>query len=120
MRSGRFAAWSPINDSRHTTHELEHSAVSTKRAVGWGLEALPRIARGEGSYLYDTDGRRYLDGSGGPAAFSIGHGNREVNAAISAQLERVACGYRYLFSSEPLEELTQLLLRLCGPEFRSE
>ena len=40
-----------------------------------------------------------------------------MNAAISAQLERVACGYRYLFSSEPLEELTQLLLRLCGPEF---
>jgi adenosylmethionine-8-amino-7-oxononanoate aminotransferase len=91
--------------------------MTANRAVGWGMESLPRIARGEGSYLYDAQGRRYLDGSGGPAAFSIGHGNREVNAAISAQLERVACGYRYLFSSEPLEELTQLLLRLCGPEF---
>ena len=91
--------------------------MSTKRAVGWGLEALPRIARGAGSYLYDTDGRRYLDGSGGPAAFSIGHGNREVNSAIAAQLAKVACGYRYLFSSEPLEELTQLLLAKCGPSF---
>jgi adenosylmethionine-8-amino-7-oxononanoate aminotransferase len=87
------------------------------RAVGWGMGALPRIARGEGSYLYDSEGRRYLDGSGGPAAFSIGHGNREVNAAIAAQLEKVACGYRYLFTSEPLEELTSLLLRHCGPEF---
>ncbi len=91
--------------------------MTANRAVGWGMGSLPRIVRGEGSYLYDEQGRRYLDGSGGPAAFSIGHGNREVNAAISAQLERVACGYRYLFSSEPLEELTQLLLRLCGPEF---
>jgi adenosylmethionine-8-amino-7-oxononanoate aminotransferase len=91
--------------------------MSANRAVGWGMGTLPRIARGEGSYLYDTDGRRYLDGSGGPAAFSIGHGNREVNAAIAAQLDKVACGYRYLFTSEPLEELTSLLLRLCGAEF---
>ena len=91
--------------------------MSANRAVGWGMGALPRIARGEGSYLYDTEGRRYLDGSGGPAAFSIGHGNREVNAAIAAQLQKVACGYRYLFTSEPLEELTSLLLRLCGAEF---
>ena len=44
------------------------------RALGWGLDSLPRIARGEGSYLYETTGRWYLDGSGGSAAFSIGHG----------------------------------------------
>ena len=81
------------------------------------MSALPRIARGAGSYLYDTAGRRYLDGSGGPAAFSIGHGNAEVNAAIAAQLAQVACGYRYLFTSAPLEELTSLILSLCGPEF---
>jgi adenosylmethionine-8-amino-7-oxononanoate aminotransferase len=94
--------------------------MSANRAGGWGvwgMGGLPRIARGEGSYLYDTEGRRYLDGSGGPAAFSIGHGNREVNAAIAAQLDKVACGYRYLFTSEPLEELTRMLLRLCGADF---
>lgn len=91
--------------------------MTTSRAIGWGMGTLPRIVRGEGSYVYDADGRRYLDGSGGPAAFSIGHGNREVNAAIGAQLAQVACGYRYLFTSEPLEELTNLLLRQCGPAF---
>src|SRR5215469_5835594 len=91
--------------------------MTRNRSAGWGMSALPRIVRGEGSYLYDAAGQRYLDGSGGPAAFSIGHANREVNAAIAAQLERVACGYRYLFTSEPLEELTRLLLTLCGPEF---
>jgi len=91
--------------------------MTANRAIGWGRGALPRIVRGEGSYLYDASGRRYLDGSGGPAAFSIGHGNREVNAAIAAQLEQVACGYRYLFTSEPLEQLTSLLRARCGPEF---
>jgi len=91
--------------------------VTTPRAAGFGLEKLPRIDRGEGSYLFDTAGRRYLDGSGGPAAFSIGHGNPEVNAAIAAQLDKVACGYRYLFTSEPMEALTALILGACGPEF---
>jgi len=91
--------------------------VTTRRAAGFGLEKLPRIERGAGSYLFDTAGRRYLDGSGGPAAFSIGHGNREVNAAIAAQLDKVACGYRYLFTSDAMEELTALILDACGPPF---
>src|ERR1700678_1966672 len=87
------------------------------RGIGFGLEALPRIERGEGSYLFDDAGRRYLDGSGGPAAFCIGHANREVNAAIAEQLDKVACGYRYLFTSDAVEQLTRLILSLCGPEF---
>jgi adenosylmethionine-8-amino-7-oxononanoate aminotransferase len=91
--------------------------VSTARAVGFGIRDMPRIVRGQGSYLFDETGRRYLDGSGGPAAFSIGHGNREVNAAIAAQLGQIACAYRYLFTSGPLEELTRMLLEACGPQF---
>ena len=91
--------------------------MAKNRAIGFGIENLPRIVRGEGSYLIDDAGRRYLDGSGGPAAFCIGHANREVNAAIAAQLDKVACGYRYLFTSDALEQLTQLLLSLSGPDF---
>lgn len=91
--------------------------MAAQRAIGFGLEALPRIVRGEGSYLLDAAGRRYLDGSGGPAAFCIGHANPEVNAAISAQLSRVACAYRYLFTTDVLEELTQLILSQFGPGF---
>jgi adenosylmethionine-8-amino-7-oxononanoate aminotransferase len=91
--------------------------VSAPRAVGFGIENMPRMVRGAGSYLYDDAGRSYLDGSGGPAAFSIGHGNREVNAAITAQLERIACAYRYLSTSDALEELTAVILGACGPEF---
>jgi len=91
--------------------------LSAQRAIGFGLGHLPRIVRGEGSYLFDADGRRYLDGSGGPAAFCIGHANREVNAAIAAQLEQFACAYRYLFTTDVLEELTALILRKFGPGF---
>jgi len=86
-------------------------------ALGWGLDSLPRIARGEGSYLYDTTGRRYLDGSGGPAASSIGHGNPEVNAAIASQLAQVRMRIPISFQQRALEELTHLLLTKCGPDF---
>lgn len=91
--------------------------MTVSRAIGWELEGMPRIVRGEGGYLFDSTGKRYLDGSGGPAAFCLGHANREINEAIAAQLAQVACGYRYLFTSEPLEELTELILRHCGPQF---
>jgi adenosylmethionine-8-amino-7-oxononanoate aminotransferase len=88
------------------------------KVSGFGIEKLPRIVRGAGSYLFDDNGKRYLDGSGGPAVFSLGHGHAEVNAAIARQLNDVAFGYRYLFSSSALEELTRLILRLCGDAFQ--
>lgn len=91
--------------------------MTPPRPAGFGIAHLPRIVRGQGSYLFDETGRRYLDGSGGPAAFSIGHGNREVNAAVAAQLDQIACAYRYLFTSTPLEELTRTILEACGPDF---
>jgi adenosylmethionine-8-amino-7-oxononanoate aminotransferase len=91
--------------------------MTRNRAIGFGLERLPRLVRGKGSYLFDDHGRRYLDGSGGPAAFCIGHANREVNAAIAAQLDQVACAYRYLFTSTALEQLTELILGKSGPRF---
>jgi len=85
---------------------------------GFGIENLPRIVRGSGSYVYDAAGKRYLDGSGGPAVFSLGHGHPEVNAAIARQLGDIAFGYRFTFTSEPLEELTRTVLRLCGGHFK--
>ena len=46
--------------------------MNTPRASGFGIAELPRIIRGSGSYLYDAAGKRYIDGSGGPAAFTSG------------------------------------------------
>lgn len=75
---------------------------------------LPKIAWGKGSYVTDADGKQYIDGSGGPAVFCIGHGNEEVNAAIAAQLDKVAHGYRYSFTSDPLEALQEIVARKAG------
>ncbi|MCB1377061.1 MAG: aspartate aminotransferase family protein [Alphaproteobacteria bacterium] len=75
---------------------------------------LPKVAWAKGSYVYDAEGRKYIDGSGGPAVYCIGHSNEEVNEAIKQQLDRIAHGYRYNFTSDALEELTDILRARCG------
>lgn len=76
--------------------------------------SLPKVAWGSGIYVHDAAGKTYIDGSSGPAVYCIGHGNAEVNAAITAQLARIAHGYRYNFTSDVLEELTEIIARRCG------
>ncbi len=85
---------------------------------GFGLNDLSRIAYGRGSCLYDESGKRYLDGSGGPAVFCLGHAHPEVNAAIAKQLDSIAYAYRYLFTSAALESLTEIVLRVAGGGFK--
>jgi len=75
---------------------------------------LPKVAWAKGSYVYDADGKQYIDGSGGPAVYCIGHANTEVNDAIKAQLDRIAHGYRYNFTSDALEELSDIIRARCG------
>lgn len=78
------------------------------------VAALPKVMWAKGCYLHDADGKQYIDGSGGPAVYCIGHGNEEVNAAITDQLSRIAHGYRYNFSTDALEELTEIIANKCG------
>jgi hypothetical protein len=88
--------------------------MSNTDSALFSTAALPTVAWGKGSYVYDRDGKKYLDGSGGPAVYCLGHGNEEVNEAIKAQLDRIAHGYRYNFTSEPLQELETIVARQCG------
>jgi len=76
--------------------------------------SLPKAVWGKGSYVHDAQGRSYIDGSGGPAVYCIGHGNEEVTAAIAAQMGKIAHGYRYNFTTDPLEELTEIVAARCG------
>ena len=57
---------------------------------------LPRVVRAKGSYLWDATGKAYIDGSGGPAVYCLGHANEEVNAAVAAQMSDIAHAYRYI------------------------
>ena len=76
--------------------------------------SLPKVVRAKGCYLWDVDSKQYIDGSGGPAVYCIGHANTEVNDAIKVQLDQIAHGYRYNFTTDALEDLSGMLRKLCG------
>ncbi len=93
-----------------------------KEDGGWVADpktgvGLPKVAYGKGIYVYDVHGNRYIDASGGPAVYSLGHGNSEVNEALKRQLDQIAHGYRYTFTSDALEELESLIKQACGPNY---
>src|SRR3546814_17440677 len=100
--------------ANRASFERERAMTKAAAAATWQPAALPKVAWGRGVYVYDTTGKKYIDGSGGPAVFCLGHGNAEVNEAIKAQIDRVAHGYRYTFTSDPLEELTALVAKRSG------
>jgi adenosylmethionine-8-amino-7-oxononanoate aminotransferase len=76
----------------------------------------PVIDRGEGIYLFDKDGKRYLDGSGGSAAVTaIGHGVPEVIGAMTEQATRLACSPTHAFTNEPVEECARLIVERFAP-----
>ncbi|MFV0514416.1 MAG: aspartate aminotransferase family protein [Jhaorihella sp.] len=65
----------------------------------------PFLDRGEGIYLFDVNGKRYIDGSSGAMVSNIGHSNPRVLAAMKQQMDRATFGYRLHFRTEASENL---------------
>ncbi|MBE7637777.1 aminotransferase class III-fold pyridoxal phosphate-dependent enzyme [Sneathiella sp. P13V-1] len=65
----------------------------------------PTLAEARGIYMWDVDGRRYLDGSSGAMVCNIGHSNPNVLDAMRRQMEKSTFGYRLHFETEPSEQL---------------
>lgn len=66
--------------------------------------ARPEVSHGEGIYLWDTSGKRYIDGSGGPIVVNVGHGRSEVTVAMQEQAQKAAYVHATMFSSGVLEQ----------------
>ncbi|AKJ69484.1 hypothetical protein PATSB16_38200 [Pandoraea thiooxydans] len=72
---------------------------------------LPTAIGGEGIYLIDSEGKRYLDASGGAAVSCLGHGHARVIAAIQRQAQSLAYAHTSFFTSEPAEALATRLVQ---------
>ncbi|MDR1647866.1 MAG: adenosylmethionine--8-amino-7-oxononanoate transaminase [Zoogloeaceae bacterium] len=96
------AVWHPCTQMR-----LHHAE---------GEDALPLIpvAHGKGAWLYDFDGRRYLDGISSWWTNLFGHANPRINAALKAQLETLAHVMLAGFTHAPVVELSERLSALTG------
>ena len=65
----------------------------------------PFLDHGEGIYLIDESGKRYIDGSSGAMVSNIGHSNPRVLAKMKAQMDKATFGYRLHFRTHPSEDL---------------
>ena len=66
------------------------------------------LDRGEGVYLYDTDGKKYLDFVSGIAVFALGYGNKEYNDALKAQIDKVIHTSNYYYNVPAIEAARKL------------
>jgi hypothetical protein len=79
---------------------------------------LPLATHAHGAYVYDADGRDYLDGCSGAVNVNLGHGVREVTDRMHEQIDRICFAYRTQFRSEPLTRLTRHLAELAPGDLR--
>jgi adenosylmethionine-8-amino-7-oxononanoate aminotransferase len=78
---------------------------------------LPTIARAQGIYAWDEQGKRYIDGCSGAIVAQLGHGHPAVREAMLAQLDKVAFAYRTQFENQPSLDLAERLVNLTGKRF---
>jgi adenosylmethionine-8-amino-7-oxononanoate aminotransferase len=70
----------------------------------------PTAVKGDGPYIVDREGRRYLDASGGAAVSCLGHSDEAVAQAIKDQVSQLAYAHTSFFTSAPMEQLADFLI----------
>jgi adenosylmethionine-8-amino-7-oxononanoate aminotransferase len=78
----------------------------------------PKAVRGEGVWLYDAAGKKYLDFCGSAVVNFIGHGVKEVGEAMAAQVAKVEFVHGSQFVTEVAEEFAREVLDFAGENFR--
>lgn len=104
---------------------MELDGGMKQAVVGWDLSRVvfrdlerdyPVVERGEGIYLFDTKGRRYIDGSGGSSVVtSIGHGNARVAGVMAEQAKTIAFSPAHCFANKPHVQLCNMIAEIAPP-----
>ena len=87
---------------------MEHVLICTGHEL-----KIPNIVKSDGLYLYDKQGKRYMDLESGVWCTSIGHNNEEINGIIKNQIDSlIHAGFCY--SNEILEKSAESILKIAG------
>jgi adenosylmethionine-8-amino-7-oxononanoate aminotransferase len=81
-------------------------------------KTFPAAIRGEGVYVWDSDGKRYLDFSGSAAVNLIGHGVQEISVAMVEQAKQLEFVHTSQFTTPVAEEYARELIEFAGENFR--
>ncbi|MER9984516.1 aspartate aminotransferase family protein [Mesorhizobium sp. M0103] len=85
--------------------------------AGRGVSETFNVSYGKGIFFWDTNGKRYLDGSSGAVAANLGHGNERIRDAMVEQANRISYVVRTAFTSESTDTLCKVISDLAGPGF---
>ncbi len=77
--------------------------------AAWNSDNLATIERGEGCYVWDTDGNKYLDGLAGLFCTNLGHGRSDLTAAASKQMDKLAFFPTWGWSNPPAAEAASMI-----------
>jgi adenosylmethionine-8-amino-7-oxononanoate aminotransferase len=97
-----------------TTTTIPESAVFRRSF----RKSFPTAVRGEGVYIFDAEGKRYLDFAGSAVVNFIGHGVREISAAMAEQAAQLEFVHTSQFTTAVAEAYAEELLEFAGENFR--
>ncbi|MBJ3761169.1 aspartate aminotransferase family protein [Maribius pontilimi] len=86
------------------------SSEAESAVFGRSSAPLRKAVAGDGCYIIDSDGKRYLDGSGGAAVSCLGHSDAHVKQAMKDQLDKLAFAHTGFFTSDAAENLARKLV----------
>ena len=104
---------SPFSRGRNIMNQAPRMGDNQSAMFFWPVPDRKFVSHGEGIYLYDVTGRRYIDASAGPQTAHIGHANPDVIAAMHEQASKVAYAFRNHFRNEAAEGLAEDVVGLA-------
>ncbi|HET7475184.1 MAG TPA: aspartate aminotransferase family protein [Dermatophilaceae bacterium] len=110
---GHTRAGTPYADAARDhlwLHFTRHSSFEPSGGKGGGHQ-VPIIVRGEGAYVWDDEGRKYLDGLAGLFVVQVGHGRAELAEAAAAQARQLAFFPLWSYAHPTAIELAERLTR---------
>jgi len=96
-----------------TGEDLKHLVLHFTNGTAWRDASIPVYVRGQGCYLWDEDGRRYLDGLAGLFVVQIGHGRSDLAQAAAKQMEELAYTPTWSAAHPPAIEASKLITSLA-------
>jgi adenosylmethionine-8-amino-7-oxononanoate aminotransferase len=81
-------------------------------------KSYPVAVRGDGIWIHDAEGNRYLDFSGSAAVNFVGHGNQGVTEAVTEQLRHLEFVHSSQFMTRAAQQFAEEVLQFAGPAFR--
>lgn len=90
-----------------------HVVPHFTKGAAWNANDLVVMDHGEGCYVWDTDGNKYLDGLAGLFCTNLGHGRSDLAAAASKQMEKMAFYPNWGFTHEPVSQAATMIAEVA-------